>query len=85
MAPALRPCRRGLLDGWPSLQRRRRAGGSRALVGRAGSGVFSRTQSIQRLKTVGGNAPADGCNQAQAGKQARVDYKATYYFYKAAP
>ncbi len=51
----------------------------------SGSGVFSRTQTIQRLNTVGGNAPSDDCSQAQAGKEARVEYSATYYFYNVAP
>ncbi len=44
-------------------------------------GAFSRVVSIQRVATVGGKAPADGCTQAAAGKEARVPYKATYYFY----
>jgi Protein of unknown function (DUF3455) len=47
----------------------------------SGSGVFGRTSSIQRVSTVGGIAPAEACSQAQAGKIARVDYQATYYFY----
>ena len=51
----------------------------------SGSGVFSQTQSIQRLYTTGGKAPAEGCNKAQAGKEARVPYKAKYYFYNAKP
>ena len=51
----------------------------------SGNGVFSRTQSIQRLYTVGGKAPAGGCSKAQLGKEARVSYKATYYFYAAKP
>ena len=50
-----------------------------------GEGVFAHTQSIQRLHTVGGKAPADGCNQALMGKEARVPYKATYFFYVAKP
>lgn len=49
----------------------------------SGSGVFGRTTSIQRLNTVGGIAPTEGCNEAQAGKLARIPYKATYYFYVA--
>jgi len=48
-----------------------------------GSGVFGRTQSIQRVDTVGGKAPMAGCSEAQVGKTARVNYKATYYFYEA--
>jgi hypothetical protein len=51
----------------------------------SGTGVFSRTRSIQRMNTVGGKAPADGCSQAQAGKESRVAYKAAYYFYNATP
>jgi len=51
----------------------------------SGSGVFGQTQSVQRVRTVGGKAPAQGCSQEQAGKEARVPYKATYYFYVAHP
>ena len=51
----------------------------------SGSGVFSQTQSIQRLYTSGGITPAEGCTQAQVGKEARVTYKAKYYFYIAKP
>ena len=47
----------------------------------SGTGVFSQVKSIQRVHTVGGKAPAEPCSQAQAGKVARVSYKATYYFY----
>jgi hypothetical protein len=47
----------------------------------SGNGVFSKTQSIQRLHTVGGKAPAEGCNQAQVNTVTRVAYKADYYFY----
>jgi hypothetical protein len=47
----------------------------------SGSGMFSRTQNIQRLETFGGKAPASSCDKAQAGKEARIPYKATYYFY----
>lgn len=50
-----------------------------------GKGAFGQTQAIQRLHTVGGKAPADGCTQAQAGTQTRVPYKATYDFYVAKP
>jgi len=51
----------------------------------SGNGAFGRIQGIQRLYTVGGKAPAGGCSQAQLGKEARVPYKATYYFYLAKP
>lgn len=46
-----------------------------------GTGIFGKTQSVQRLDTVGGKAPADGCDQAQLGKITRVPYRATYSFY----
>jgi hypothetical protein len=48
-----------------------------------GTGVFSKTTAVQRLATEGGKAPTDGCTAADAGKETRVPYKATYYFYAA--
>jgi hypothetical protein len=50
----------------------------------SGSGMLARTVTIQRVRTVGGKAPAD-CGPAQAGKEARVAYEATYNFYVAKP
>ena len=50
-------------------------------VGPAGS--FSRVTSVQRVRTVGGVAPATGCAQATAGTTARVSYTADYYFFTA--
>jgi hypothetical protein len=50
----------------------------------AGSGTFSVTTSIQRLKTVGGVAPSEACGASNAAQVARVPYTATYYFYRAA-
>jgi Protein of unknown function (DUF3455) len=46
-----------------------------------GNGVFSRVNSIQRLETVGGKAPAGGCDQSSLRKELRVPYSAVYYFY----
>ena len=51
----------------------------------SGDGVLGRTASVQRVQTVGGKAPLDGCSQAQAGKEARVPYQAAYYFYVVGP
>ena len=51
----------------------------------SGKGVFGRILSIQRLSTVGGKAPAQGCDRAQSGKEARVPYKARYTFFAAKP
>jgi hypothetical protein len=50
-----------------------------------GNGVFAKTQSIQRVKTIGGKAPAAGCGAAEAGRVVRIPYRATYYFYVAKP
>lgn len=50
-----------------------------------GTGILGQTRSIQRVNTIGGIAPADVCSQAQAGQVARVNYKATYYFFTAKP
>ena len=47
----------------------------------SGAGVLANTASVQRVQTVGGKAPDGGCSQAQAGKELRVPYSATYYFY----
>ncbi|MEA3151097.1 MAG: hypothetical protein QOD56_2036 [Gammaproteobacteria bacterium] len=51
----------------------------------SGTGVFSAVESIQRLHTAGGKAPATGCSQTYAGTEVRVAYSADYYFYKAKP
>jgi hypothetical protein len=47
-----------------------------------GTGVLSRVTSIQRINTEGGVAPgANTCDASANGKEARVAYKADYYFY----
>jgi hypothetical protein len=51
----------------------------------SGNGVFSRILSIQRLSTVGGKAPAGGCDKTQSGKETRVAYEARYTFFAAKP
>ena len=51
----------------------------------SGTGVFRQVKSIQRANTIGGKTPAEACSQPQAGKVARVGYKATYNFYVAKP
>lgn len=48
-----------------------------------GKGIFSGVEHIQRLHTEGGVAPATGCDKTTVGKEERVKYKATYYFYQA--
>ena len=47
----------------------------------AGSGAFSTVTHVQRLDTVGGVAPAEGCDEAHTGAQVRAPYQATYAFY----
>ena len=50
---------------------------------RSGDGVLGKAQSVQRLQTTGGKAPAQGCTVAQAGREVRIPYTAMYYFYAA--
>jgi hypothetical protein len=49
---------------------------------RAGAGVFTQATGILRVATVGGKAPATGCDQANDGAEQRVPYTARYYFLK---
>ena len=51
----------------------------------SGTGVLAKTTSVQRVQTVGGKAPAGGCSTADANKEVRVPYSATYNFYAARP
>ena len=47
-----------------------------------GSGVFNQAKAVLRVSTHGGVAPAQGCDAAHAGQEARVPYTATYVFLK---
>ena len=47
----------------------------------AGAGAFGGTTFIQRLHTLGGRAPAGGCDEAHLGQAASIPYEADYYFY----
>jgi hypothetical protein len=49
---------------------------------RDGSGQFTQAAAILRVSTVGGQAPAGGCDEAHAASEQRVPYTATYYFLK---
>jgi hypothetical protein len=51
----------------------------------SGTGMFGQIRSIQRLETVGGKAPAEGCDQSQSGREIRVPYKARYAFFVSRP
>jgi len=48
----------------------------------AGAGRMAKVSFIQRFETVGGTAPAAGCDATTAGALSRVPYQATYYFYE---
>ncbi|MGN6528099.1 MAG: DUF3455 domain-containing protein [Burkholderiaceae bacterium] len=49
----------------------------------AGHGVLDSATSVQRLATAGGAAPSDGCGAATEHQLARVNYTATYVFWRA--
>ena len=49
---------------------------------REGSSVFTQAKGILRISTMGGVAPARGCDEAHAGQEARVPYTASYVFLK---
>lgn len=51
----------------------------------SGDGMFTHVTSVQRLHSVGGKAPATGCDAKQLGKELRVPYTADYRFYTADP
>jgi hypothetical protein len=44
-------------------------------------GSFSKVTSVQRVNTVGGVAPENGCSQAAVGTPARINYTADYFFF----
>ena len=47
-----------------------------------GKGQMDDVSYVQRLETAGGLAPSAGCDAAHVGATARVDYTATYFFYR---
>lgn len=48
----------------------------------SGSGVFAKTVAIQRIDTVGGQAPTEGCGADTLGREARISYRAAYRFFE---
>jgi hypothetical protein len=50
-----------------------------------GAGTFGHVTYIQRVNTVGGVAPAGGCDKERAGAEVSIDYHADYYFYGPRP
>jgi hypothetical protein len=51
----------------------------------SGPGRLAHIVSIQRLKTVGGQAPTSGCNANAIDQSVRVPYQAEYRFYEPRP
>jgi hypothetical protein len=49
---------------------------------RDGAGPFTDAKAILRIDTKGGVAPAQGCDRAHSGQEARVPYTANYVFLK---
>jgi hypothetical protein len=54
----------------------------RAVSHTGDDGRMTDVSYIQRLDTSGGLAPATGCDADHVGSVARVDYTATYFFYR---
>jgi len=50
-----------------------------------GTGAMSGITYIQRINTVGGDAPTTPCTMASAGARQQVKYQADYVMYKAMP
>jgi hypothetical protein len=51
------------------------------VVSHMGTGVFTDVTYVQRLNTMGGVAPATGCDSTKVGMDTSVTYSAEYYFY----
>jgi hypothetical protein len=47
------------------------------------SGALTSVRFIQRVDTTGGVAPVEGCNEASAGQEVAIPYRATYLLYGA--
>ena len=47
------------------------------------TGVLANVQTIRRIETAGGQAPAEPADKTNAGQERRVPYTATYQFYTA--
>ncbi|MEH2155088.1 DUF3455 domain-containing protein [Nostoc sp.] len=47
-----------------------------------GNGIFRQVNWIQRINTVGGKAPEQGCDKSSQNQEIRVKYTADYLFYK---
>lgn len=52
-----------------------------AVVRNNGAGALAAVRTVQRVETVGGKAPASGCDTITHDIEVHIDYQATYYFY----
>lgn len=50
-------------------------------VSHSGDGLLSSVTTIQRVRTHGGQPPADGCDESHKGTETKSSYTADYYFY----
>jgi Protein of unknown function (DUF3455) len=50
-----------------------------------GNGVLSGVELVRRIDTLGGTAPAAGCDADHASAEVRMRYMASYLFYAAPP
>jgi hypothetical protein len=55
------------------------------VVSHSGKGLLESVTSIQRVRTHGGKAPAEGCDASHHDAETKSSYTADYYFYAAAP
>jgi hypothetical protein len=51
------------------------------VVSHSGTGALSNVTTIQRVRTHGGKAPAEGCDAAHVNAETKTSYTADYYFY----
>jgi hypothetical protein len=51
------------------------------VVSHSGNGLLTNVTTIQRVRTHGGQAPADGCDAAHHDAETKSSYSADYYFY----
>jgi hypothetical protein len=50
-------------------------------VTHTGKGLLTNVTTIQRIRTLGGKPPADGCDESHRNAETKSPYTADYYFY----
>ncbi len=51
------------------------------VVSHAGNGLLTKVTTVQRVRTHGGQPPAEGCDAAHRDAETKSSYTADYYFY----